>query len=109
MDLDIKIFCMHRLGIPQDRIAKRLGLDQKTIHNHLGKMPVLANSLNADLSRGFTVAQVAQKHGWPDPMVWSLALEGRNDHDRFKELGWGLKTWDRRFPGPASTRKNGAD
>jgi len=48
---------------PQDRMAKRLGLDQKTIHYHLGKMPVLANSLNGDLSRGFTVAQVAQKHG----------------------------------------------
>jgi hypothetical protein len=88
MGRDIKIFCMHCLGIPQDRIAKRMGLDQKTIHYHLGKMPVLANSLNADLSRGFTVAQVAQKHGWPDPMVWSLALEGKNDHDRFKALGF---------------------
>jgi len=56
---DIKIFSMNRLGIPQDRIAKRLGMDQKTVHNHLGKMPVLANLLNADLSQGFTVAQVA--------------------------------------------------
>jgi hypothetical protein len=95
MGRDIKIFCMHRLGIPQDRIAKRLGLDQKTIHYHLGKMPILANSLNADLSRGFTVAQVAQKHGWPDPIVWSLALEGKTDHDRFKALGWGFCTWDK--------------
>jgi hypothetical protein len=60
---DIKIFSMNRLGIPQDRIAKRLGMDQKTIHYHLGKMPVLANSLNTDLSQGFTVAQVAQKYG----------------------------------------------
>jgi hypothetical protein len=51
-------------GHPQDRMAKRLGLDQKTIHHHLGKMPILANSLNDDLSRGFTVPQVAQKHGW---------------------------------------------
>ncbi|MCK5835878.1 MAG: hypothetical protein KAH09_01310 [Desulfobacula sp.] len=37
---------MHRLGIPQDRMAKRLEMVQKTIHYHLGKMPVLANSLN---------------------------------------------------------------
>jgi hypothetical protein len=94
MDLDIKIFRMHRLGIPQDRIAKRLGMDQKTIHNHLGKMAALPNFLNADLKKGFTVAQVAEKHGWPEPMVWSLALEGKNDHDRFKELGWGFRTWD---------------
>jgi hypothetical protein len=100
MDLDIKIFRMHRLGIPQDRIAERLGLARTSFQYHLPKMPVLANSANADLrvtfrlSRGFTVAQVAEKHGWTDPLVWSLALEGKNDNDRFKELGWWLRTWD---------------
>jgi len=57
-------------------------------------MPVLANLLNADLSRGFTVPQVAEKHGWTEPMVWSLALENKEDLERFKELGWGLRTWD---------------
>jgi len=62
--LDIKIFRMDCLGIPQDRIAKRLGLPQKTISNHLAKMPVLAIILNTDLEKGFTVAQVAEKHGW---------------------------------------------
>ncbi len=62
-DKDLKIFRMNRLGIPQDRIAGRLGMDQKTIHNHLGKMATLPKLLNADLSQGFTVSQVAQKHG----------------------------------------------
>jgi hypothetical protein len=95
MDMDVKLFSMNRLGIPQDRIAKRLGVDQKTIHNHLGKMPVLANFLNTDLSRGFTVSQVAEKHNWTEPMVWSPALEDKEDLERFKELGWGLRTWDR--------------
>ena len=68
-------------------------------------MPELANSSKADLSRGFTVAQVAEKHacpvgpedrtgGWAEPMVWSLALEGKDDLQRFKELNWGLRTWD---------------
>jgi hypothetical protein len=95
---DFKIFRMNRLGIPQDRIAKKMGINQVSIHNHLLKMATLPNLINADLrvpfrlSRGFTVAQVAQKHGWTDPMVWSLALEGKNDNDRFKELGWGLRT-----------------
>jgi len=37
--------------------------------NHLLKMPVLANLINADLSRGFTVAQVAKKHNWSEPMA----------------------------------------
>jgi hypothetical protein len=68
-------------------------------------MPELANLLNTDLSRGFTVALVAEKHacpvspedrtgGWTEPMVWFLALEGKEDLERFKELGWGLRTWD---------------
>ncbi len=58
------------------------------------KMPELAFSSNADLSRDFTVARVAEKHGWTEPMVWSLALEGKDDLERFKELNWGLRTWD---------------
>ena len=94
MGLDIKIFRMNRLGIPQDRIANRLEAKQVLIHNHLLKMPVLANSINSDLSRGFTVSQVAEKHNWTEPMVWSLALEDKEDLERFKALGWGLRTWD---------------
>ncbi len=94
MEIDIKIFRMHRLGFPQDRIAKRMGVNQKTIHNHLGEMPELAFLLNTDLSKGFTVPQVAEKHGWAEPLVWSIALEGKSDLDRFKALNWGLRTWD---------------
>ena len=105
MDMDLKIFRMNRLGIPQDRIAKKMGVNQASIHNHLLKIPVLAKLINADLSRGFTVAQVAEKHacpvgpedrtgGWTEPMVWSLALEDKEDIERFKALNWGLHTWD---------------
>ena len=54
---------MNRLGLPEDRIAKRVEQTRDVIRDHLGKMPVLAFSLNADLSKGFTVAQVAEKHG----------------------------------------------
>jgi len=87
--MDIKVFRMNRLGIPQDRIAERLGLARKSFHYHLSKMAALPNSTNADLSRGFTVAQVAEKHGWTEPMVWSLALEDKDDRDRFKE-SWAI-------------------
>jgi hypothetical protein len=58
------------------------------------KMATLPNLINADLVRGFTVAQVAEKHGWLEPLVWFLALEAKTDHDRFKALGWGFRTWD---------------
>ena len=94
LGLDIKIFRMDRLGVPQGRIARRMGVDQKTIHNHLGEMPGLAFLLNTDLSKGFTVPQVAEKHGWAEPLVWSIALDGKDDLQRFKALMWGLLTWD---------------
>jgi len=29
--------------------------------------------------------------GW---QVWALRLEGKTDQKKFKELGWGLRTWD---------------
>jgi len=57
-------------------------------------MPGLAKPLYSDLEKGFTISQVAKKHGWPEPMVWSLALKGKEDQERFKALQWGIRTWD---------------
>ena len=74
MELDLKIFRMNRLEIPQERIAKRLGQTRDTIRDHLGKMPGLAKSPKADLSKGFTAPQVAEKHGWPEPMACPQCL-----------------------------------
>jgi hypothetical protein len=56
-------------------MAKRLGIPQRTLSDHLAEMPALANPLNSDLSKGFTIPQVAQKYDRPEPMVWSLALK----------------------------------
>ena len=78
LELDLKIFRLNQLGIPQDRIANRLGIPQRTLSDHSAKMPELANPLNSDLSKGFTVPQVAPKHDWPEPMVWSQALKGKS-------------------------------
>jgi ParB-like chromosome segregation protein Spo0J len=49
MELDLKIFRMNRLGIPQERIAGRLRIPRTTLETHLTKMPELANSSKADL------------------------------------------------------------
>ena len=65
LEIDLKIFRMNRVGISQERIAKRLGIIQRTVSNHLEKMAELPNFLNADLSKGFTVPQVAEKHACP--------------------------------------------
>ena len=91
---DLKVFKLNQLGIPQDRIAKRVGLGQQRISRYLLQMPQVAKGVNDDLLKGFTVPQVAQKHGWPEPLVWSQALVNANDFDRFKALQWGIRTWD---------------
>jgi len=82
LDIDLKIFRMNCLGIPQDRIAKRLGVNQASIHNHLLKMATSPNLINTDLSRGFTVSQVAEKHNWTEPMACppSLSSKGGSQH-----------------------------
>jgi len=49
-------------------------MPQRTLSDHSAKMPELANPLNSDLIKGFTVPQVAHKHGWTEPMVWAQAL-----------------------------------
>jgi hypothetical protein len=94
LDLDLKLFRLNQLGIPQDRMAKRLGVPRKTLCDHLAEMLTLAFPPNRDLSKGFTVSQVARKHDWPEPLVWSQALKGKDDLTRFKALDWGLRTWD---------------
>ena len=92
--LDLKIFHLNQLGIPQERIAKRLDIPQKTLSNHSAKMPELAFWLNSDLTKGFSVPLVAEKHGWPEPLVWSQALQGIDDLSRFNSLYWDLQPWD---------------
>ncbi|GAG16041.1 unnamed protein product, partial [marine sediment metagenome] len=77
MDLDLKILRMNRLHIRQERMANRLGVLQQTISIHLQKMPELAKLVSTDLSKGFTAPHVAEKHGWAEPLVWSIALDGK--------------------------------
>jgi len=62
MDMHLKIFRMNRLGIPQERIAKRLLSPQQTISGRLPKLPGLANQPKADLSRGYTISKVAKNN-----------------------------------------------
>ncbi|MBN2418893.1 MAG: hypothetical protein JXL81_05875 [Deltaproteobacteria bacterium] len=86
---------MKKLGLPHEKISERLVIPVKTIYNRISaKMPTLAKWPISDLKKGFTVPQVAEKHGWPESLVWSIALEGKNDLCRFRDLQWGIRTWD---------------
>jgi predicted XRE-type DNA-binding protein len=48
--MTFKIFHMRQLGIPQERIAKRLGIPRSTLSDHLPELPGLANPANSNLS-----------------------------------------------------------
>jgi hypothetical protein len=45
MELDLKIFRMKLLGIPQERTAKRLEAPQRTVSYHLAKLVTLPGTL----------------------------------------------------------------
>jgi len=93
-DKDLKIFRMNRLGIPQDRIANRLGVKQASIHNHLSKMPVLAKSNKCRFVLGVYCGAGGTK-AWLDRTDGLVPGPGRKDDlKKFKELGWGLRAWD---------------
>jgi hypothetical protein len=68
------------------RIKKRV--PQQTISRYLPKMLEFTKWVNTDLSKGFSVPQVAQKHGWHESLVWSQALVNADDFERFKALQW---------------------
>jgi hypothetical protein len=84
---------MSRLGIPANRTAALLEVNRLTALKY-SENSRLVRSIRSALKKGIPVKQVAKEQGCPEPLVWSIALEGKGDHERFKSLGWGLRTWD---------------
>lgn len=87
------IYMMSRLGIPVERIAALLKINRKTAKKY-SENPRLIRSIKKSLKKGHACHKVAEEHDCPEPLVWSVALEGKSDQERFKSLGWGLRTWD---------------
>ena len=88
-----KTFMMSQWGIPAPRIAARLEINRLTALKY-SENPSLVRSVRSLLKKGHDVEQVSKELGCPEPLVWSIALEGKNDKERFKALGWGLRAWD---------------
>jgi len=91
--LKATIFLMHRLDIPVNRIASRLKKDRKTPLRYFENLGLVKSVRNA-LKNGEPVHKVAKEMDCPEPLIWSIALEGKTDQERFQALGWGLRTWD---------------
>jgi hypothetical protein len=107
----------HRLGYADESAARKAG---KGVETYFGNFQGLENFRNTesaeatlspdlddtrrigrrilqariDLDRGVPVSNVAGKLGWPEPLLWAVALEGKSDAERFEALKWGIRTWD---------------
>jgi len=77
LSLEAKIVLMNRLGIPVDRIAARLKVNLKTVLNY-SHSPPLVQSIRELLGKGVSVPEVSEDNGCPEPLVWSIALEGKS-------------------------------
>ena len=66
VELYLKIFRMSPFGIPQECITQSLGISQQVSSHHLQKMLMWANFVNTELKKGFTAAQVVEKHACPE-------------------------------------------
>ena len=89
----VKALVMNRLGIPTEVIAANLGINRKTAKKY-GQGTMVCAAVRRELSKGLAVPVIAGKHALPEPLVWSVALEGKDDQDRFDALGWKVRPWD---------------
>ncbi|MEE8399005.1 MAG: ParB/RepB/Spo0J family partition protein [Desulfobacterales bacterium] len=89
----VKAQLMHRLGIPMEIVASNLGINWRTAKRYCQDKKWL-ETIGKALAGGATVDAVAKKHAIPEPLVWSVALEGKDDRERFEALGWKIRTWD---------------
>jgi hypothetical protein len=80
---------MRYLGIPVDRIARRLNISK-----NMTEPKDIVKSIKADLDQGMLVSEIASQYHFPEPLIWHIALKTMSDQKRFKALNWGLLTWD---------------
>ncbi len=93
LSAEAKVLLQDRLGIPVERIAERLKINRKTVTKYCNNVK-LFQSIRDSLGKGLSASEAAKKWCCPEPLVWSIELEGKSDQSRFKALNWGLRTWD---------------
>jgi len=89
----VKALLMNRLDIPLEIIASNLGINWRTAKKY-SQDNVVLKAVRESLKGGLSVPTVAKKYGFPEPLVWSVAFEDKDDQDRFEALGWKIRPWD---------------
>ncbi|MBT6340741.1 MAG: hypothetical protein HOJ48_15735 [Desulfobacula sp.] len=74
----IKIAVMKRLGIPHVRIAQRLNIHRETISKYAKKNQRLFKKIHQDFKSGISIPDIAQKYDAPQPLVWPVILQEKN-------------------------------
>ncbi len=90
---EIIIIRLKRLGWTQEQIAEVVGISQ-------GRVAQIINNTNFGeinnlLTQGREMDYIARHYHMDLALAWALRLEGKTDQEKFKELGWGLRTWDK--------------
>ncbi|RLB78099.1 MAG: MerR family transcriptional regulator [Deltaproteobacteria bacterium] len=86
------IIRLSRLGWPQEKISETVGIKQQRI-SQITNNANFGNIGNL-LAQGRDMEYIARHYNMDLSLVWALRLEGKTDQEKFKELGWGLRTWD---------------
>lgn len=89
---DSIIIRLSRLGWTQEKISEKVGINQQRI-SQITNNANFGNIGNL-LSQGRDMEYIAGHYHMDLALAWALRLEGKTDQEKFKELGWGLRTWD---------------
>jgi len=86
------ILRLSRLGWTQERIAEAVKLSRNRVSEIVGNTEF--GKIDTLLSQGRDMEYIAGHYNMDLALAWALRLEGKTDQEKFKELGWGLRTWD---------------
>ena len=89
---DCIIIRLSLLGWTQGKIADITGMSQGRVAQIINNANIC--KINNLLSQGHTMDYIAAHYQMDLALAWALRLQGKTDQEKFKALGWGLRTWD---------------
>ena len=86
------IIRLSRLGWTQEKIAETTKMTQGRVAQIINNTSF--GKINNLVAQGRNMEYIASHYNMELALAWALRLEGKTDQEKFKELGWGLRTWD---------------
>ena len=89
---DSIIIRLSRLGWTQEKIAETTKMTQGRVAQIINNTSF--GKINNLVAQGRNMEYIASHYNMELALAWALRLEGKTDQEKFKELEWGLRTWD---------------